>query len=234
MLKCYAKYDFFGVIRLTKTKIHISLILNCLTASMTVLVIILLFFIEDPVLNSGWESFLFFTTDANILTAVASVIVAYYDVRILRGKADAIPKYAELLKYTGVVSLMLTFATVMLFLVPNYGVQYELGGTNFHMHLLAPMMSTLSFLLCEKRSKLSLKESLLGLIPTAVYAAVYYVMVISIGADNGGWNDFYSFNQDNRWFPALIVMMAATFAICMLVSFPFNAKKHMVKVKADS
>lgn len=219
---------------MSKTKAGVSLVLNCLTASITALVIVLLFFIEDPVLNNGWESFLFFTTDANILTAVASVIVAFYDIRILRGKADAIPRYAELLKYVGVVSLMLTFATVMLFLVPLYGVQYELGGTNCHMHLVAPMMSLFSFQLCERSSKLSLRESLLGLLPTAVYATVYYVMVVAIGADNGGWIDFYTFNQDNRWFPVLILMMAATLAICMLVGFPFNVKRRMVKVKIDS
>lgn len=154
---------------MTKTKAGISLILNCLTASITFFVIVLLFFIDDPVINNGWESFLFFATDANLLTAVASVIVAVYDIRILRGKADALPKYAELLKYVGVVSLMLTFATVMLFLIPLYGVSYELGGTNCHMHLVAPMMSLFSFLFCEKRSKISLKESLLGLLHTAVF-----------------------------------------------------------------
>ena len=186
---------------MTKTKAGISLILNCLTATITAFIIVLLFFIDDPVINNGWESFLFFTTDANILTAVASVIIAVYDIRILRGKADALPKYAELLKFVGVVSLMLTFATVIFFLVPLYGVSYELGGTNCHMHLVAPMMSLFSFLFCEKRFKITLKESLLGLLPTAVYASVYYVMVIAIGAENGGWVDFYAFNQGGLWFP---------------------------------
>ena len=47
---------------MTKTKAGISLILNCLTASITFFVIVLLFFIDDPVINNGWESFLFFTT----------------------------------------------------------------------------------------------------------------------------------------------------------------------------
>ena len=208
---------------MTKTKAGISLILNCLTATITAFIIVLLFFIDDPVINNGWESFLFFTTDANILTAVASVIIAVYDIRILRGKADALPKYAELLKFVGVVSLMLTFATVIFFLVPLYGVSYELGGTNCHMHLVAPMMSLFSFLFCEKRFKITLKESLLGLLPTAVYASVYYVMVIAIGAENGGWVDFYAFNQGGLWFPVLIAIMAVTFGICMLVRLPFTA-----------
>ena len=121
---------------------------------MTAFVIVLLFFIDDPVINNGWESFMFFTTDANILTAIASVVVAVFDIRVLRGKADAIPKYAELLKYIGVVSLMLTFSSVIFFLVPVYGAGYELGGTNFHVHLAAPMMSLFSFLFCEKRTKI--------------------------------------------------------------------------------
>lgn len=216
----------------TKKKADISLILNCLTASITAFIIVLLFFIDDPVLDNGWESFLFFTTDANLLTAIASVIVAICDIRILRGKANALPKYAELLKYVGVVSLMLTFATVMLFLVPVYGVSYELGGTNCHMHLVAPMMSLFSFVFCEKSSKITLKESLLGLLPTAVYATVYYVMVVAIGADNGGWIDFYTFNQGGRWFPVLVAIMLATFGICLLVRLPYNKKRSLVRVNS--
>ena len=219
-----------GVSSVSKKKAVLSLILNSLTASITAFIVVLLFFIDDPILDNGWESFLFFTTDANILTAVASVIVAVFDVRILRGKATAIPKFAELLKYIGVVSLMLTFATVALFLIPVYGVSYELGGTNFHMHLAAPMMSLFSFLLCEKRFKISLKESLLGLLPTAVYATVYYVMVVAIGAENGGWIDFYTFNQGGRWFSVLVAVMLATFGICTLVRLPAVPKKRMLKV----
>ncbi len=217
--------------KVTKAKAAISLILNSITALMTAFVIVLLFFIDDPVINNGWESFMFFTTDANILTAIASVVVAVFDIRVLRGKADAIPKYAELLKYIGVVSLMLTFSTVIFFLVPVYGAGYELGGTNFHVHLAAPMMSLFSFLFCEKRTKISFKESLFGLLPTAVYAAVYYVMVVAIGAENGGWIDFYTFNQNGHWFSFFVVLMAATFGICMLVRLTFNSNKRMLRLK---
>ena len=217
--------------KVTKAKAAISLILNSITALMTAFVIVLLFFIDDPVINNGWESFMFFTTDANILTAIASVVVAVFDIRVLRGKADAIPKYAELLKYIGVVSLMLTFSSVIFFLVPVYGAGYELGGTNFHVHLAAPMMSLFSFLFCEKRTKISFKESLFGLLPTAVYAAVYYVMVVAIGAENGGWIDFYTFNQNGHWFSFFVVLMAATFGICMLVRLTFNSNKRMLRLK---
>lgn len=219
---------------MTKTKAAISLIMNCLTASVTAFIIVLLFFIDDPVLDHGWDSFLFFTTDANILTAVASAIVAVFDVRILRGKADALPRFAELLKYVGVVSLMLTFVTVMCFLVPIYGVGYELGGTNCHVHLVAPMLSLISFLFCENQSKISLKESLLGLLPTAVYAAVYYVMVVAIGAENGGWVDFYTFNQDGRWFFVFVAIMAVTFGICTLVRLPGCVKQRSLRAKNNS
>lgn len=217
--------------KVTKAKAAISLILNSITALMTAFVIVLLFFIDDPVINNGWESFMFFTTDANILTAIASVVVAVFDIRVLRGKADAIPKYAELLKYIGVVSLMLTFSSVIFFLVPVYGAGYELGGTNFHVHLAAPMMSLFSFLFCEKRTKISFKESLFGLLPTAVYAAVYYVMVVAIGDENGGWIDFYTFNQNGHWFSFFVVLMAATFGICMLVRLTFNSNKRMLRLK---
>ena len=213
---------------MNKSKALVSLVLNGITASVTAFVVVLLFFIDDPVLNNGWESFRFFTTDANILTAAASAIVAFHDVRILRGKADALPRYAELLKFTGVVSLMLTFITVMTVLVPVYGIGYELGGTNFHVHLAAPMMSLFSFLFCEFRYRISLKESLLSLLPPAVYAVVYYVMVVAIGSDNGGWIDFYCFNQGGHWFSALLAVLLVTFIIGTLIR---GTRKRPVFVK---
>ena len=48
------------------------------------------------------------------------------------------------------------------------------------------------------------------------------VKVVLIGAPNGGWEDFYAFNQNNNWQVTVAVMLAATTAISFLVRLSHN------------
>ena len=43
---------------------------------------------------NGFDAFRFFTTDSNVLVAIASVTVAIADIRILLGKTENLPKAA--------------------------------------------------------------------------------------------------------------------------------------------
>ena len=56
-------------------------------------------------------------------------------------------------------------------------------------------------------------------------------MVVAIGAENGGWIDFYTFNQNGHWFSFFVVLMAAIFGICMLVRLTFNSNKRMLRLQ---
>ena len=196
-----------------KTKTILSLICNCVIFLVTTGIFISYFFVKSDILENGWQSLRFFTTDSNLLAAIAAALVAVCDVQKLRGRRTDIAKPFMLLKYMGVVSLLLTFCTVMCLLVPIYGAERELTGTAFHMHVAAPVLSFVSFVFLEADRKLSFAQALLGMLPMAVYGTVYFLQVLVFE----NWMDFYAFNQGGRWTITVPIIVAATFLMCMLV-----------------
>lgn len=196
-----------------KTKTILSLLCNGVSILVTTGIFISYFFVKSDILENGWQSLRFFTTDSNLLAAIAAALVAVCDVQKLRGRRTDIAKPFMLLKYMGVVSLLLTFCTVMCLLVPIYGAERELTGTAFHMHVAAPVLSFVSFVFLEADRKISLAQSFLGLVPMAVYGTVYFLQVLVFE----NWMDFYAFNQGGRWYITVPVIFAATFLMCMLV-----------------
>ena len=205
-----------------KLRTIIALVMNLLVAVVTADIVVSYFF-EQPslLMKHGYETFRFFTTDSNILAAIACLITAFFEIQMLLGKRESLPRAAVLLKYVAAVSVMLTFLTVMLFLAPLYGVGL-IAGTYFHVHVAAPLMVLLSFSLLEATLRLRFREMLLGLIPMAVYGAVYLTAVVIVGEENGGWPDFYQFNQGGRWWITIPVMLAGTFVICLLTALLNN------------
>lgn len=196
-----------------KTKTILSLICNCVFFFVTTGIFISYFFVKTKLIQSGWQSLRFFTTDSNLLTAVAAALVVVCDIQKLRGKRTDIAKPFMLLKFMGVISLLLTFCTVMCLLVPVYGAAMQLTGTAFHMHVTAPVLSFVSFVFLEADRKISLAQSFLGLVPMALYGTVYFLQVLVFE----NWMDFYAFNQGGRWYITVPVIFTATCLMCLLV-----------------
>lgn len=196
-----------------KTKTILSLICNCVIFFVATGIFISYFFVKTKLIQSGWQSLRFFTTDSNLLTAVAAALVAVCDIQKLRGKRTDIAKPFMLLKFMGVISLLLTFCTVMCLLVPVYGAAMQLTGTAVHMHVTAPVLSFVSFVFLEADRKISLAQSFLGLVPMALYGTVYFLQVLVFE----NWMDFYAFNQGGRWYITVPVITAATCLMCLLV-----------------
>ena len=196
-----------------KTKTILSLICNCVFFFVTTGIFISYFFVKTKLIQSGWQSLRFFTTDSNLLTAVAAALVVVCDIQKLRGKRTDIAKPFMLLKFMGVISLLLTFCTVMCLLVPVYGAAMQLTGTAVHMHVTAPVLSFVSFVFLEADRKISLAQSFLGLVPMALYGTVYFLQVLVFE----NWMDFYAFNQGGRWYITVPVIFTATCLMCLLV-----------------
>lgn len=206
----------------SKSKTVLSLILNLTVAVVTTGIVISYFFVESPIRTDGWDSFRFFTTDSNVLAAIAAVIVAVYDIKILRKKIDKIPHVVIVFKYIASVGMALTFSTVMAFLIPVYGPALLLGETGFHMHVFAPLATIFSIMLLEKHSRIAFAESLLGMLPIVTYGAVYFTEVLLITEQNGGWSDFYAFNLGGYWYITLSAMLTVSFLLSQLIRLLHN------------
>ena len=198
---------------MSKGKTIASLVLNLLIFMVTTGVVVSYFFGTSKIIRNGYECFMFFTTDSNVLAAVGALTVAICDVNILKGKTVRLPRAVTLLKYAGTVSVVLTFCTVMAFLVPIYGAEMQLTGTAFHMHLVAPMMALVSFVFFDPSLRMTKPAILAGMLPMVIYGTVYFTEVIIVKQ----WNDFYAFNQGGRWYVTMVIMFAVTVVLATLI-----------------
>lgn len=196
----------------------ISLIMNSILIALEIIVVAFAFTVPNYSGDiQGFKAFRFFTVDSNALCGIAAVFLVIFDILILKGKKDALPKYVSVFKFVVTVMITITFLTVICWLAPVQGFARMYGGISSVTHLIAPLLTMGSFFFVEyEKSETNLfLESLFGLIPVFIYGTVYLVMVVAIGQDNGGWEDFYNFNTGGFWYLALIIMLVASYAFSL-------------------
>lgn len=204
-------------------KISAALIINILVVLSTAAITISYYFYSNnPLVETGADSYKFFTTDSNILAGISSLILIPFEIQILRGKREKLPHAAIVFKYISTTSVMLTFFTVIFLLLPQYGAVFLLLGTSFYMHLAGPLAALVTFLFLETDSRIKLWETLLALIPSILYGAVYLTQVVIIGENNGGWSDFYTFNRGGYWYITMAVILVFTYLIAFVTRLIHN------------
>lgn len=168
--------------------------------------------------------FQYFTNLSNLYTGIVSLIVFIYLIKNFK-KDFVLPKWLRIVELTGVTSLMLTFFTVIFFLVPTYVAKgnsfwdmylYDM----FFFHFFNPLVALFIFLFLVKGDKLTYKEDIYGMIPMMVYSVFYSTFVLS-----GIWQDFYGFTFGGKYYllPLVLpVMLLATYLISFLSSFIYN------------
>ena len=154
--------------------------------------------------------FRYFTVDSNLLAALASLLLLIAQLRRLRGGKS--PSRGLLaFKFVGTAAVGVTFFTVFCFLGTLYGYGSMVRGVNLYMHLLTPLLAMLGFCLLETSPALRFPCVFLGVIPTALYGAVYFAMVVP----EKRWPDFYGFNMGGHWPISCVLMAAATLLISL-------------------
>lgn len=177
----------------------------------------------DALGSSGIKSFRYFTTDSNILIAIASCIWVVTEIKMIGNKQIEIPKWIRILRYAATTAGALTLFEVLLFMSPLAFYHGGLRGVLrcyednvFVLHFLAPLLMIISFIFSDKEYKPNKKESLIALIPMAVYGTVYLVMVVILKQ----WPDFYQFTFHGRYevVPVVIVVIfIATYIMATLL-----------------
>ena len=172
---------------------------------------------------AGWRAFRYFTIDSNVLAALAGLVCIPYEIRALKTGEETLPHWALILYYVGAVAVSVTMMVTVAFLGPIYGYPAMFVGVNFFLHGLNPILCilTVMFLL---RGPIRLREAWLCVIPVVVYGAVYFVQVVVIGYENGGWPDFYAFNVNGMWYLALIIIGLLAFLLGVIERLPHRTR----------
>lgn len=210
-------------------KTRIAMILNILIVLSTVWAVGYYFFAGPDVLGSaGTGCFKYFTTDSNVLTALASLVMLVFQCRSLRDPDAAVPKPVLIFKLVGTVSVTITLLTVVFFLAPVAAAKggwpsylFFFTDNIFCLHLSTPLLAIAAYWL-ERDERITFRNSLWALSSTVVYSIVYLVMVVFVQA----WTDWYGFTFGGKLYMApvsMIAMYLLTFGLTQL--FRIRKKK---------
>ena len=181
--------------------------------------------------HMGIRTFCMFTVNSNILCAAAMAMVIPYTLDGLRTHNYHMPRWIVNLVYMGVTAVALTFLISLFILSPVKGFLLIFTGSRFFLHGVCPILPIVAFCFFMSEKRLRLRDSLLALIPVLIYAAVYVVMVVVVGEEKGGWNDFYGFlTRLPMWIP-MTAIMPLTFLIATGIRVLHN--RSYDKRKAD-
>lgn len=168
-----------------------ELILNLVIVLFMILGTILMFTYqpEEGALNArGIENFKFYTVLSNIFCGIVALIQVIF-ICIKKNSRVLIP-----FKLAGLCGVTITFAVVLFFFAPIYGLLKFYRGGNFFFHLVLPLAAIIEFIVV-RREHIPFRYTVYAAIPTVIYGC-FYLGNLLINGIGGPWpdtNDFYGF-----------------------------------------
>ena len=168
-----------------------------------------------------------FTVLSNIFLGLVGLVGVYFGVKSLK-KSQTIPRQYLTWYLVATAAGMLTVITVITFLAPlramrgrNY---FEMMmGPMFFFHFFNPLLASYALIYLTPKERLTRKDCLFAMLPTAFYAIPYVLNVVILHT----WYDFYNFTfGGNNWaiIPVFIVISLIIFGIASLLAFLHNKK----------
>ena len=172
--------------------------------------------------NMGIRTFCMFTVNSNLLAAISSFAIIPYAIDGIRKKEYSLPDWVVVFMMTGTTSVALTFLISLFVLSPVKGFVLIFTGSRFFLHGVCPILNILAFCIFVTSHKIKVKELIYSLIPVAIYAIIYFVMVVVITEERGGWADFYGFATKIPIWISATSILPLTFGIAALLRLWHN------------
>ena len=169
--------------------------------------------------RSGWaisDFFSYFTNLSNILITLAGSFIVPYSVNGIRNKRFVLPRWLSMMHYSGIICICLVHIFTLVFILP-YNRDFAVGGPGIFLHVISPLAIVISYFMVESHYDYSVKEVHLCMLPFFVYSLVYFVMVVIIGPENGGWEDLYMLNTYVPAYFSMPFMYLITFSLAMII-----------------
>lgn len=169
------------------------------------------------------RAFVFFTVQSNLFMAVCSAVMLFFNVTALLCGGAQVPYWFETVKFTATVAVSVTLFVVMLVFVPTTGLKPMIDGDNIFLHLISPVLAIVTFVLFDGSVRLAPSALAFAMIPVFAYAVLYYIMVIIVGEEKGGWSDFYYFNKGGKWYLSALGVFGMALTLAFLIRLGHNA-----------
>ena len=178
----------------SKKRLITSFIFNILEIILVIIGVILMFTIGSGALASNKIDVLkYFTLQSNLFMAAISLIVAFYQFMMLKGKKKEVPYPLVVTNLVATCAVGVTFSVVIFILGRLYGYDKMYNQANLFFHLLAPVCALVNFLFIQKDQKVKFAHTPFGLLPCLSYGIVYFIVVASLNGYGDLKIDFYGF-----------------------------------------
>ena len=177
-----------------KIKLIIAAIINMIIFVLEVFCLIV--FIKHLVDGNEDNRFRYYTNISNLFVGLVALINAIILLKaVVKGKL-IYSKALSIIKFSGLSMICLTFFTVLFIIAPITSFQLMYSDVKFITHLVTPILAVISYLFLEEKEIFNWKLSLIGIVPTLIYAIVYIINVVFLTT----WPDLYRINTYGLWF----------------------------------
>ena len=132
--------------------------------------------------GNGFENIKYYTWQSNLFAGITCLLYFVFGLLLISKKINKIPFTIYLLKFVGLVALMVTFLTVALIFEPilifNKSSYHMYSNSNMFFHLIVPVINLLSFIFLEEQPKYKFRFSLLTTSSTLIYGLYYLINVL--------------------------------------------------------
>ena len=181
----------------------------------------MIFFGEGSLSQRGIGNLKYFTVLSNLFEGAASVLWLMY-----AGRGGRAKQRVESIKFAAAVATGLTFAVVMGFLGPMYGLLSLLKGSNLFFHLLIPVAAVAELLFLSD-AEYSLKDNNVAALSPLIYGTVYlFNYMIRSG---GEWSFAYDWYGFLIWgYPVGIGIFAAICVVTWVIGWLIRKLKRKI------
>ena len=135
---------------------------------------------------SVFKSYMYFTMISNTMAAVSVAFIIPFAVEGIRKNRFILPKWISVLLFVSANSVSIVFllvVTMMMHTSPNEAV----GDGGIYAHFICPILVLILFFQIESGYRYNKRDRILACLPFAFYMLLYFVMVVVVGEENGGW-----------------------------------------------
>ena len=165
----------------------------------------------------------YFTALSNLVSAIAAAFMIPYAVEGIRKKHFMLPRYIVLFQFAAATCVAITMFTSLAIILPTQGLMAVTGYT-FWLHVVTPLFALILFQCVETGTTISRRTAILCLIPFWLYIAVYYIMVVVVGKENGGWSDIYMAQAFWPAWVSVLLFLAMGFIMAMVMRAIHNLR----------
>ena len=137
----------------------------------------------------SFKLFRYFTIISGCYGLIVTIMLIPFAINGLINKRFTYNRWMALLHYSTAICTSVVSIFALCF-ISFYDPILAFGGYNFNLHFICPVMILISFMLVESHTYLTIKDSLICIIPIITYSLIYFYNVVIIH----NWDDLYNFN----------------------------------------